>query len=76
MHKSAGGVPWLYLLAEEELDLCRVLFGEIREYRIIEGLEHFGREGTDIVEVDLDLYSIQNHHCSFTDNNRAARQAS
>ena len=46
-------MPWLNLLAEEELDLCRVLFGDIGKYRIVEGVEHFGGEGADVIEVEL-----------------------
>ena len=55
MYKSAGRVPRLNLLAEDELDLCRVLLGNIGEYRMVQGFEHFGRERTDVVEVELNL---------------------
>ena len=61
-------MPWLDLLSEKELDLCRVLFGDIREHRVIEGLEHLSGERTDVVEVELDLISRQNIHCFFAGN--------
>lgn len=54
MNKRAGRMPWLDLLTEEKLDLCRICFRKIREYRFVEGVEHFGREGADVVEVKLD----------------------
>ena len=52
-------MPRLNLLAKEKLDFCGVLFGDLRQYRIIEGLEHFCGEWTDIVKVELDLLSFQ-----------------
>ena len=54
MNNRAGRMPWLDLLTEEKLDLCRILFRKIREYRFVEGVEHFGRERADVVEVKLD----------------------
>ena len=59
-------MPRLNLLAEEELDFGGVLFGDIRQNRIIEGLEHFGGEWTDIVKVELDLLSLQSQQWFFT----------
>ena len=68
MHKGTGRVPWLNLLTEEKLHLCRVLFVDIWEYRIVESGEHFGGEGTDVVEVELDGYHIAKSEFSFVDN--------
>ena len=68
MHKGAGRMPWLNLLAEEKLNLCRVLFGDIGKDRFIEGLEHLGGEWTHIVEVELNLRSVHSQHsCSEED---------
>ena len=53
MYKSAGRVPWLNLLPEEELDFCRVLLGNVGQYRVVNSFEHFGGEGTDVVKVEL-----------------------
>lgn len=47
-------MPWLNLLAEKKSDLCRVLCGDVGEYRIVEGAEHFGGEWADVVKVELD----------------------
>lgn len=69
MHKSAGGVPRLNLLAEKELDLCRVFLRDIQEDGIIEGLEHLGGERTDVVEVKLDLGSLEGQRSFFEQNN-------
>ena len=74
MHKSARRVPWLYLLAEKELNLCRVLFGDIGKDRFIKGLEHFGREGAHIVEVELNLRSVHSQHGCFKVDVWVARQ--
>lgn len=68
MHKGARRVPWLDLLTEKKLHLCRVLFMDIGEYRIVESGEHFGGEGTDVVEVELDGYHISKSEFSFVDN--------
>ena len=54
MNKRAGRMPWLDLLTEEKLYLCRVFFRKAREYRFVEGVEHFGRKRADVVEVKLD----------------------
>ena len=54
MNKRARRMPWLDLLTEEKLDLGRIFLRKIGEYGSVEGIEHFGRERADVVEVKLD----------------------
>ena len=44
-------MPGLDLLAEEELDFASVFLVEVRKDGAVEGIEHLGGEGTDIVQI-------------------------